>query len=187
MLAGIAALVVAFSAGYMGSEGSERESDDARWLSIRASEAEFRTLEGKRTSLVDYRGRVVILNLWGTWCPPCRREIPELVELQAELEERGATVVSIAVDSGSRRSIRSFAEEFGIDYPIWVSGTDEVVRHFRVVGFPFTLLIDREGLIRKQYLGPQTREALLADAEVWIGEGSPTEIPTYSEASEVGS
>ncbi|MEE9471148.1 MAG: TlpA disulfide reductase family protein, partial [Gemmatimonadota bacterium] len=119
VLAGIAALVVAFSAGYIGSAGAESGSADARWLSIPAPEAEFRTLEGKKASLADYRGQVVILNLWGTWCPPCRREIPELVELQAQLEERGATVVSIAVDSGAEESIRSFASEFGIDYPIW--------------------------------------------------------------------
>jgi len=187
VLVGIAALVVAFSAGYMGSAGAEGGSADSRWLSMPASEAEFATLDGGTASLVDHRGQVVILNLWGTWCPPCRREIPELVELQAELEEQSATVVSIAVDSGAEESIRSFASEFGINYPIWVSGTDEVVRHFRAIGFPFTLLIDRDGVIRKQYLGPQTQETLLADADVWIGDGSPTETPKYREASEVGS
>ena len=187
MLAGIAALVVAFSAGYMGSAGEEGRSADDLWLSIAAPDAQFATLDGGTASLADYRGQVVILNLWGTWCPPCRREIPELVELQAELEEEGATVVSIAVDSGAEESIRSFASEFGIDYPIWLSGTDEVVRHFRAIGFPFTLLIDRDGVIRKQYLGPQTQETLLADADVWLGDGSPTETPKYREASEVGS
>ncbi|MEE9578336.1 MAG: TlpA disulfide reductase family protein [Gemmatimonadota bacterium] len=186
VLAGIAALVVAFSAGYIGSAGAESGSADARWLSIPAPEAEFRTLEGKKASLADYRGQVVILNLWGTWCPPCRREIPHLVDLQEDLQDRDATVVSIAVDSGAEESIRSFASEFGIDYPIWISGTDEVVRHFRAIGFPFTLLIDRDGVIRKQYLGPQTQETLLADADVWIGDGSPTETPKYREASEVG-
>jgi thiol-disulfide isomerase/thioredoxin len=162
-LAGIAALVVAFSAGYMGSAGAEGRSADDLWLSIAAPDAQFATLDGGTASLADYRGQVVILNLWGTWCPPCRREIPELVELQAELEEQGATVVSIAVDSGAEESIRSFASEFGIDYPIWLS------------------------VIRKQYLGPQTQETLLADADVWMGDGSPTETPKYREASEVGS
>lgn len=186
VLAGIAALVLAFSVGYMGSADAE-DSADAVWLSIPAPKAEFATLDGGMASLADHRGQVVILNLWGTWCPPCRREIPELVELQTELEGQGATVVSIAVDSGSEDGIRSFASEFGIDYPIWISGTDEVVRHFRAIGFPFTLLIDRDGVIRKQYLGPQTQETLLADAEPWLAEGSPTEIPKYSEASEVGS
>ena len=136
---------------------------------------------------MDYRGQVVILNLWGTWCPPCRREIPELVDLQDELLEHEATVLSIAVDSGAEESIRSFAAEFGIEYPIWLASTDDAVRHFKAIGFPFTLLIDRDGVVRKHYLGPQSRETLWADAEVWITEGSRTEIPRYSDVLEAGS
>ena len=177
VLVGIAGLVAAFSGALSRSTEAGTALDGSAWLSIAAPGAQFATLAGGTESLEDYRGRVVILNLWGTWCPPCRREIPELVELQQTLTDRGATVVSIAVDSGAESSIRSFAAEFGIDYPIWVSGTDEVVRHFRAIGFPFTLLIDRDGMIRKQYLGPQTQETLLADAEPWISDGSPNEIP----------
>ena len=184
---GAGGLLVAFLGGSSGTAGGAAENPSSAWLEMPAPEAEFATLDGGRASLAAYRGRVVVLNLWGTWCPPCRREIPELVELQTELEARNATVVSIAVDSGSETSIRSFAEEFGIDYPIWLSSTDDVVRHFKAIGFPYTLLIDRAGMIRKQYLGPQTQETLLADAEAWLGEGSPTDRPTYSEAFEVGS
>ena len=187
VLVGILALVVAFSGGFAGSTGSGDRSARSDWLEIRAPEARFARLDGGEASLADFRGKVVILNLWGTWCPPCRREIPELVEIQGELLERDATVVSIAVDSGAEESIRSFAAEFGIDYPIWLGSTDDAVRHFKAIGFPYTLLIDRAGVVRKQYLGPQTRETLLADAEVWIAEGSPTESPTYREASEAGS
>ena len=183
-LVGVMGLVFALSGGF--PRGASREAASA-WLEVPAPGAEFATLDGGRASLSDYRGKVVVLNLWGTWCPPCRREIPELVELQDSLLQREATVVSIAVDSGAEESIRSFADEFGIDYPIWLSGTDEVVRLFKAIGFPFTLLIDRQGVIRKQYLGPQSQEALLADAEPWLQVGSPTERPKYSEASEVGS
>lgn len=187
VLAGVGVLVFALSGGFSGSGEEGRAPAGSVWLEIPAPDVEFATLQGGRASLADYRGSVVILNLWGTWCPPCRREIPELVELQDGLRERDATVVSIAVDSGSEESIRRFAAEFGVDYPIWLSGTDEVVRHFRAIGFPFTLLIDRQGVIRKQYLGPQTQETLLADAESWLQGGNPTEMPRYSEASEVGS
>ena len=187
VLAGILVLVVAFSGGFAGSAGGREGASGSAWLDLPAPSAVFTSLDGGDASLDDYRGKVVILNLWGTWCPPCRREIPELVELQEELLERDATVVSIAVDSGAEKSIRSFAAEFGIDYPIWLGSTDEAVRHFKAIGFPYTLLIDREGVVRKQYLGPQSRETLLADAEVWIAEGSRTETPTYIEASEAGS
>lgn len=187
VLAGIGGLVVAFSGGLMRSAGAEAGGALSPWLEVEAPVAEFATLDGGTASLADYRGQVVILNMWGTWCPPCRREIPELVHLQEELIGRGATVVSIAVDSGTEEGIRDFAEEFGMNYPIWIAGTDAVVQHFHAIGFPFSLLIDREGLIRKQYLGPQTYESLLADADVWINGGSDVDTPTYTPASAVGS
>jgi peroxiredoxin len=185
-LVGVGGLVVAFSGGFMRSADAVGGGARPLWLEVEAPTAEFATLDGGTASLSDYRGQVVVLNLWGTWCPPCRREIPELADLQEELLGRGATVVSIAVDSGSEEEIRSFADDFGINYPIWISSTDAVVQHFRAIGFPFTLLIDREGLIRKEYLGPQTLESLLADADVWIS-GSEADRPTYTPASAVGS
>ena len=187
VIAGIVLLVVAFSGGFGGSTDRGTALGASDWLAVPAPRATFARLDGGEASIGDYRGKVVILNLWGTWCPPCRREIPELVDLQDDLLEHDATVVSIAVDSGAEEGIRSFADEFGIDYPIWLASTDDAVRHFKAIGFPFTLLIDREGYVRKQYLGPQSRETLWADAEVWIAEGTPTDTPKYSDVSEAGS
>lgn len=124
---------------------------------------EFETPGGDRASLADYEGQVILLNFWGTWCPPCRREIPDLVEVQKELGGQNATVIGLAVASGSPSDVMDFAREFEINYPIWLSGTGKVVEHYRVMGFPTTLLIDREGKVRKRYMGPQTAERLLAD------------------------
>ncbi|MEE9576871.1 MAG: TlpA disulfide reductase family protein, partial [Gemmatimonadota bacterium] len=94
VLVGIGGLVVAFSGGLMRSAGAEAGGAPSRWIEVEAPVAEFATLDGGTASLADYRGQVVILNMWGTWCPPCRREIPELVHLQEALIGRGATVVS---------------------------------------------------------------------------------------------
>lgn len=143
------------------------------WLEIPASEVGFRTLEGGTASVVDYAGRVVVLNFWGTWCPPCRREIPELVTLHEALGERG-TVVGIAVHS-PREEIRAFLEEYGVRYPIWLSDPAKGLAHFDAAGYPFTILIDGSGVIRKQYLGPQTVETLAADIERLTGR--PLELP----------
>lgn len=137
-------------------------------LAIPADVVPFPTLDGDTASLADYRGQVVVLNLWGTWCPPCREEIPDLVRLQEAIAPRGGVVVGLAVDSGSRSEIRSFAEEFGIDYPIWMSDTGTVVDHYRPMGFPTTLVIDREGIIRRRYLGPQTEASLLEGLEPYL-------------------
>lgn len=140
-------------------------------LSIPADVVDFPTLEGDTASLADYRGQVVLLNLWGTWCPPCRREIPDLVDLQERIEPRGATVVGLAVDSGSPPEIREFVDRFGMNYPIWYGRGQKVISHYRAMGFPTTLLIDRSGVIRKRYLGPQTAESLMEDLEPMLSEG----------------
>lgn len=128
----------------------------------------FETLEGSSASLLDYAGRVVVLNLWGTWCAPCRYEIPELVELHRVYEDRGAVVIGLAIDSGDPAQIRTFAERYGINYPIWTSTTAIAVSEFAAVGYPFTLLVDQSGRIRKTYLGPQTFSTLAAELDALL-------------------
>lgn len=133
------------------------------WLEIPAPEAEFEALDGSTVRLADYRGGVVILNFWGTWCPPCVREIPELVALQPRLEEMGGTILGPAIDSGSPEKIETFLADFGVNYPIVIGSGAKAVGDFGAIGYPFTLLIDAQGVIRKRYLGPQTADGLLAD------------------------
>lgn len=133
------------------------------WLEIPASDIEFEALEGGTASVVEYAGEVVVLNFWGTWCPPCRREIPELVALQEALRGEG-TVIGVAVASRPAE-IREFVDEFGVNYPIWIGDASKGLAHFDASGYPFTILIDRSGVIRRQYLGPQTVEVLAADIE----------------------
>lgn len=149
------------SDGRDGGAARERAGE----IAIPAPDVRFRTLEGDSVSLSDYRGRVVVLNFWGTWCPPCRREIPHLVDLHDAIESRGGTVIGIAVDSGTPQDIRDFARDFGVDYPVWISTTPVVVDRFPVMGFPTTLLIDRGGVVRKKFLGPQTEQRLLEELE----------------------
>ncbi len=127
-----------------------------------APAVEFATLEGLPASLSDYAGKVVVLNFWGTWCAPCRYEIPELVELQRVYGEQGAVVIGVAIDSGEPADIKAFAEEYGVNYPIWVSTMATAVTEFGAVGYPFTVLVDQEGRIREQYLGPQSFSDLAA-------------------------
>ena len=91
------------------------------WLTIPAPDVEFATVEGGTARLSDYRGQVVLLNFWGTWCPPCRVEIPHLIRTQESLARLGGTVIAPAVGSGSPEDILRFAAEYGISYPIWIA------------------------------------------------------------------
>lgn len=183
LAAGLGLLLAAAAAGlYLNLSGGDGgaasggpdgrpAAGDASGLSIPADVVDFPTLEGDTASLADYSGQVVVLNLWGTWCPPCRREIPDLVELQERIEPRGGTVIGLAVDSGEPSSIREFAEDFGMNYPVWYGEGQDVVSHYRAMGYPTTLLIDREGVIRERRLGPQTAESLMEDLEPLLAEG----------------
>ena len=128
----------------------------------------FQTLDGEDVTFADLAGDIAVVNLWGTWCLPCRRELPELAELADAYAERGVRIIGVAVDSGQPEDIRMFLEEFGIEYPIWLTGMETAIGKFGAVGFPFTMIVDREGWIRKEYLGPQTFESLSAEIDALL-------------------
>ena len=133
----------------------------------------FRTLEGAEATLEDLRGNVVVANLWGTWCLPCREELPELVELARVYADRPVTVLGLAVESGSPEEIRDFLADFGAGYPNWILGMDDAVATFAAVGFPTTVIVDPEGWIRKELLGPQTVASLSGEIDaLLLGAGS---------------
>ena len=136
-----------------------------------ATGAAFATLNGEQASLADFRGQVVVLNLWAVWCSPCIIEIPHLVRLQPEFETVDATVIGLAVDSGSAQAIRWFwTDRLEIEpvYPLWKGTVTEVGELFDASTYPTTLIIDREGRIREHLLGLQTREELLAAIEPYL-------------------
>jgi thiol-disulfide isomerase/thioredoxin len=145
----------------------------------RAPTIYLETLEGSSASLLDYAGRVVVLNLWGTWCAPCRYEIPELAELHSAYEDRGAIVIGLAIDSGEPAQIRAFAERYGVNYPIWTSTGAIAVSEFGAVGYPFTLVVDQQGRTRKRYIGPQTFSTLAAELDALL---DPAGEPGTSES-----
>jgi len=109
-----------------------------------------------------------LLNFWGTWCPPCRVEIPHLVRTQEKLAELGGTVIAPAVGSGSPEEILAFAAEAGINYPIWIVSDAVAVTRFGAPGYPFTMLIGPDGVVRRTYIGPQTEETLLLDVRLLL-------------------
>lgn len=105
-------------------------------------------------SLADYKGQVVILNIWATWCIPCREELPSLEQLYREYGPKGLKLVAVSADKGvSEDSIRAFAKNYGATFEILHDPSDAVEDAYQTTGFPETFVIGREGTIRKKWIG----------------------------------
>jgi len=113
------------------------------------------SISGDSVSLAAQQGKVVLLNIWATWCHPCRDEIPELRELHAKYKDRGLELVGVSVDAdGAEDNIREFMKEFEMTYPVWLDPAERISTQFLTVGVPTTFLIDRKGLLRWRKTGP---------------------------------
>ncbi len=124
-----------------------------------APEYSATALDGEAVSLADHEGRVVLLNVWATWCPPCREEIPALQELHERYVARGLDVVGVSIDGrGERDNIPAFLDGFGVSYPIWLDPAERVTSVFRTQGVPTTFLIGRDGTLLWRHVGPVTAD-----------------------------
>ena len=130
------------------------------------------TLAGDSTSLAAQEGSVVLLNVWATWCHPCRGEIPELEALHKKYSPRGLRLIGVSVDAaGAQADITEFMKEFPMSYPIWLDPDERVSAQFLLVGVPTTFLIDKQGVLRWRKTGPvqPADTALVAAIERALG------------------
>jgi peroxiredoxin len=120
---------------------------------VRAPSLTLKSIEGKTVRLSDYRGKVVLINFWATWCPPCRAEMPDLVKLQREYGKDGLQIIGITYQPERRAHVRRFTRGLKVNYPI-VLGTRETKAAFSPdETLPLTVIIDREGTIRGTIAG----------------------------------
>jgi peroxiredoxin len=112
------------------------------------------TLAGDTLLLAQLRGSVVMLNVWATWCSPCREEMPGLQALHERYGDRGLHVVAVSVDArGSESTIDTFIREHGITFTVLHDVAEDVSHQFRTAGVPETFLIDRQGVIARRWIG----------------------------------
>ena len=111
-------------------------------------------LSGDTVSLAMLRGEAVLLNVWATWCPPCREEMPELERLHRTYADSGLHVVAVSIDgAGADELVREFVREFGVTFRILRDPDERVSRTFGMMGVPETFLIDADGKLVKRWLG----------------------------------
>ncbi len=115
----------------------------------------FQDAYGMPHTLSNFRGKVVLLNVWATWCAPCRKEMPALDRLQQKLAGPDFQVVALSIDAGGAAAVRRFYDEMGIRaLAVYVDPTTEATGKLRTLGIPTTLLLDREGRERWRKTGP---------------------------------
>ncbi len=112
----------------------------------------LKDLNGKDIAFKDYRGKYVLLNIWATWCGPCRYEIPDLIRIRKKYKEKGFEIIGIVVSS-KPKAVKKMVADYGIDYPV-VWGTPEALKQFgQINAIPRTFLVNKEGKIVEDILG----------------------------------
>ena len=137
------------------------------------------TLRGDPLALADLRGRVVLLNIWATWCDPCREELPDLQALHARHEARGLTVVGLSTDAPRDfKTLRNMVSGFNLTYPVIHDPDNQIGAPYQVIGYPASFLIDRAGALRWRHDGmiPPGDPGLAELLETTLAEPAPPEL-----------
>jgi peroxiredoxin len=118
----------------------------------------LKNLDGGDVRLADFRGQVVMVNFWATWCPPCREEIPDFIVLQDQLGPKGLRIIGISLDDEGAAKVAPFASQNRINYTMLVNGNEAANAYGGIEGIPTTFLLDRQGRVVERRAGVAPRE-----------------------------
>ena len=168
-IVGVAVLLL-WAGGILGNQGGGEGIEDVLVLDTQPAEGggelqvgtqkgqlapdfEISDFDGSRHTLSDFRGQVVYVNFWATWCGPCRKEMPQFVAAYEAHRDEGLVVIGLNLQE-SESIIRPFTEDFGIDFPVLIDRDGEVGDDYRLLGLPATYFIGRDGVIESAFIGP---------------------------------
>lgn len=125
---------------------------------VKAPQFELKDLNGRTVRLSDYRGKVVLVNFWATWCPPCRAEMPDLVRLQRKHAKEGLQIIGITYPPEKKTRVREFARKLKVNYPIILGTRETKARFSSEETLPLTVVINRDGKVSDIISGILLRE-----------------------------
>lgn len=136
-----------------------------------APDFELQTLNGSSMRLSDLRGQPVIVNIWASWCPPCKREMPAFQRVYEEYETRGLVILAVdAIQQDNLDDVQSFVSNNSLTFPILLDERSEVLAGYQISAFPSTFFVDQEGVIRKVVIGAVSEPLLRSQIEELLGK-----------------
>jgi peroxiredoxin len=150
----VGAVVALLGAGLFA--GAKLFADDLFPVAVGSVAPTFKAKDlasGATRTIADYRGKVILLNVWATWCEPCKVEMPSMEELYRSYGPRGVHIVAVSIDDAvPEDSIRAYAKRLGLTFEILHDPTHEIERAYQTTGYPESFVIDRGGTIRKKWI-----------------------------------
>jgi peroxiredoxin len=111
-------------------------------------------LDGRTVALSDYRGKVVLVNIWATWCPPCVAEMPSMVKLYRQMEGSDFEILAVSIDEGGADTLAPFVKKHNLTFPILLDPQGTIKSTYRITGVPESFVVNRQGLLVKKVIGP---------------------------------
>jgi cytochrome c biogenesis protein CcmG, thiol:disulfide interchange protein DsbE len=126
-------------------------------------------LSGRTFRLSDYRGKVVVLDFWATWCDPCKQEIPHFIEMQSKYASQGLQVLGVSMDD-DEAPVRQFQQQFKMNYPVALGSPELADQYGGILGLPITFVIDRNGRIAARHVGATDVSVIKAEIQKLIAQ-----------------
>jgi thiol-disulfide isomerase/thioredoxin len=152
----------------MGCQGQSETGRQKEGATTRAPEFTLVDVNGDTLRLSDYQNKVVIVDIWDTWCGPCRMEIPDFVQLQDTYGKQGFVVLGLAIGQEGIEKVRSFIRDYKINYPVAIINQKVLDDYGPVNGIPTTFVLNRKHQIVKKYVGAKRKEIFENDIQVLL-------------------
>ena len=161
---GIILAVLMLAIGYTVYASVTKDKVEVLAVGDKAPDFELVDLDGNAHRLSDYRGEGVVLNFWGTWCPPCKKEFPAIERQYKSFENQGVNVLAINI-AQSNLEVQNYMDEMGLTFPVVIDKTRSVMTTYNVTTLPATILVDENGVITKIITGEMTESQIVAHME----------------------